>query len=138
MAQVARNVTDVYEGLIRGKRYLLLDRDVKYSDAFRGIITRAGVEVVRLPPRSPNLNAFAERFVRSIKEECLNRMVFVGPAVSYSVNTCLSRAHKVKSKALQSYRRIWQLPTVSPSQSLLRQASIRVREEAGRGIGLQE
>jgi transposase InsO family protein len=63
MTQVARNVTDIRDGFLRGKRYLLLDRDTKYSDAFRGIITRAGIEVVRLPPRSANLNAFAERFV---------------------------------------------------------------------------
>jgi transposase InsO family protein len=80
MMQVARNVTDDRAGFLRGKRYLLLDRDTKYSDVFRGIITRAGTEVVRLPPRSPNLNAFAERFVRSIKEECLSRMIFFGQA----------------------------------------------------------
>jgi putative transposase len=54
MTQVARNVTDVKDGCLRSKRYLLLDRDMKYSDAFRGIINRAGIEVVRLPPRSPN------------------------------------------------------------------------------------
>src|SRR5882762_9227375 len=80
MAQVARNVTDTYDGFLRDKRYLIMDRDTKYSDAFRGIITRAGTNVVRLPPRSPNLNAFAERFVRSIKEECLNRTIFVSQA----------------------------------------------------------
>jgi transposase InsO family protein len=78
MTQVARNVTDVRDGFLRGKRYLLLDRDTKYSDAFRGIVTRTGTEVIRLPSRSPNLNAFAERFVRSIKEECLSRMIFFG------------------------------------------------------------
>jgi putative transposase len=80
MAQVARNVTDIHDGFLRGERYRIMDRDTKYSDAFRGIITRAGTDVVRLPPRSPNLNAFAERFVRSIKSECLNRMVFFGQA----------------------------------------------------------
>jgi putative transposase len=41
---------------------------------------REGIYVIRLPPRSPNFNAFAERFVRSIKEECLNRMIFFGQA----------------------------------------------------------
>src|ERR1035438_8895395 len=80
MTQIARNLTDLHDGFLRGKRYLIMDRDTKYSDAFRWIITRAGTDVVRLPPRSPNLNAFAERFVRSIKEECLNRMIFVGRA----------------------------------------------------------
>ena len=61
-------------------RHLILDRDAKYSDAFRGILVREGMNVIRLPPRSPNLNAFAERFVRSIKEECLRRMIFLGQA----------------------------------------------------------
>lgn len=76
MMQVARNVTDVSDGFLRGKRYLILDRDAKYSAEFRGFLAREGIEVVRLPPRSPNLNAFSERFVRSIKEECLARMIF--------------------------------------------------------------
>jgi transposase InsO family protein len=94
MTQVARNVTDVKDGFLRSKRYLLLDRDTKYSDAFRGIITRAGIEVVRLRPRSPNLNAFAERFVRSIKGECLNRMIFVSAAsLRHAIGQYLSHYH---------------------------------------------
>ncbi len=80
MTQIARNVTDMDCGFLRGKRYLILDRDAKYSEAFRDALVREGIHVVRLPPRSPNLNAFAERFVRSIKEECLNRMIFFGQA----------------------------------------------------------
>jgi putative transposase len=59
---------------------LILDRDTKYSDAFRSVFAREGIHVIRLPPRSPNLNAFAERFVLAIKEECLSRMIFCGPA----------------------------------------------------------
>lgn len=76
MMQVARNVTDVGDGFLCGKRYLILDRDAKYTEDFRNSLSREGVEVIRLPVRSPNLNAHAERFVRTIKEECLNRMVF--------------------------------------------------------------
>jgi transposase InsO family protein len=76
MTQIARNLTDLNDGFLRGKRYLILDRDTKYSDAFRSVLVREGIQVVRLPARSPNLNAFAERFVRSIKEECLSRMIF--------------------------------------------------------------
>jgi hypothetical protein len=52
MTQIARNVTDTHDGFLRDARYLIMDRDTKYSDAFRGIITRAGTNVVRLPPRS--------------------------------------------------------------------------------------
>src|SRR5450759_4596207 len=80
MTQIARNLTDPNDGFLRGKRYLILDRDTKYSDAFRSVLVREGIQVVRLPARSPNLNAFAERFVRSIKEECLSRMIFFAPA----------------------------------------------------------
>lgn len=94
MTQIARNVTDTHDGFLRDTRYLIMDRDTKYSDAFRGIITRAGTDVVRLPPKSPNLNAFAERFVRSIKEECLNRMIFVGRAsLQHAVTHYLTHYH---------------------------------------------
>jgi putative transposase len=78
MCQVARNLTDCEDGFLRGKRYILMDRDGKYSPEFRAVLRHAGVKPLRLPARSPNLNAFAERFVRTIKEECLNRMVFFG------------------------------------------------------------
>ncbi|MDB6015068.1 MAG: hypothetical protein JWL65_7318 [Gammaproteobacteria bacterium] len=80
MTQIARNVTDVDDGFLRGTRYLILDRDAKYTDEFRNVLDREGVRLIRLPPRSPNLNAFAERFVRSIKSECLSRMIFFGQA----------------------------------------------------------
>ena len=61
-------------------RVSTLDRDTKYSQAFRGFLEREGIDIIRLPPRSPNLNAYAERFVRSIKEELINRMIFFGEA----------------------------------------------------------
>lgn len=80
MLQVARNLTDWESGTLRAKQYLIIDRDSKYTDQFRRLIRDSGTKVIRLPPRSPNLNAYAERFVRSIKDECLNRMIFVGQA----------------------------------------------------------
>ncbi len=63
-----------------GKRYVLTDRDPLYTEGFREIVRQGGVTVLRLPAKSPNLNAFAERFVLSIKAECLNRMVPFGEA----------------------------------------------------------
>jgi transposase InsO family protein len=78
MTQIAGNVTDSGDGFLRGKRYLILDRDTRYSEEFRNVLVREGIHLIRLPPRSPNLNAFADRFVRSIKSECLNRMIFFG------------------------------------------------------------
>ena len=80
MLQMARNLTDCVGGALQRKQYLIIDRDTKYSDQFRRMIRDNGTKVIRLPPMSPNLNAYAERFVRSIKEECLDRMIFVGQA----------------------------------------------------------
>ena len=80
MKQVFRNQVDACEGFLLGKRYLLMDRDPLYSHAVRALLDSCGVKPVRLPPRSPNLNAHAERFVRSIKSECLERMIFFSEA----------------------------------------------------------
>jgi transposase InsO family protein len=78
MSQIARNLTDAEQGILTGKRYLIHDRDPLFTAEFWNVITRAGVESVKLPPRSPNLNPYAERFVGSIKESCLERMIFFG------------------------------------------------------------
>jgi transposase InsO family protein len=80
MLQVARNLLDEQDGALASKRYLILDRDTKYSERFRQTLNGSGIEVIRLPPMSPNLIAYAERFVRSIKEECLEKLIFVGQA----------------------------------------------------------
>ena len=80
MLQIGRNLTDAQSGALDAKRYLIIDRDSKYSERFRRLIQDRGTKVIRLPPMSPNLNAYAERFVRSIKDECLNRMIFIGRA----------------------------------------------------------
>ncbi len=80
MLQVGRNLIDSESGAMRGKGDLILDRDTKYTDQFRRLILGSGTNVIRLPPRSPNLNAYAERYVRSIKDECLNRIIFIGRA----------------------------------------------------------
>jgi len=80
MKQVARNLTDVEDGFLLEKQFLIMDRDNKYTEGFMGHLDREGVKPVRCPVRAPNCNAFAERFVRSIKQECLNRIIFFGEA----------------------------------------------------------
>lgn len=80
MMQMARNLTEAEEPILRGKRFLIMDRDAKYSACFRAALTREGINSFRLPPRSSNVNAHAERFVRSVKEECTGRMIFFGRA----------------------------------------------------------
>ena len=76
--QMARNVTDPVEGCLRRARYLIHDRDPLSTRGFGEILEGGGVQPIRLPPKSPNLNAYAERFVRSMKEECLSRVVPLG------------------------------------------------------------
>jgi putative transposase len=78
MLQMARQLNDTVDGILLGKRYLILDRDTKYCTAFRDFVKREGVEVIRLPPRSPNLNAHAERWVRGVRDECLSRLIPIG------------------------------------------------------------
>ncbi len=85
MQQCARQLTDPCEGFLGGKRYLIHDRDTKFTPAFDGLLKDSGVEPVVLPPRSPNLNAHCERFVRSIKEEALEQMVIRGERALYDV-----------------------------------------------------
>ena len=80
MVQMARNLLDAADGFLLGKRYLILDRDPLYTKEFRAMLRRSGVKVIRLPPSSPNLNAYAERFVLSIRTECLDRIVPLGEA----------------------------------------------------------
>ena len=78
MSQVGRNLTDAAGGILKGKRYLIHDRDPLFTSEFLKMLKETGVASVKLPPRSPNLNAYAERFVRTIKESCLNRLILFG------------------------------------------------------------
>ena len=78
MAQMARNLVDAEDGFLLGKRCVLMDRDPLYTEAFREILKNAGAKPLRLPARSQNLHSYAERFVLSIKTECLGRMVPLG------------------------------------------------------------
>lgn len=78
MQPPARNLIDDFNGFLRAKRYVIHDRDPLCTKQFRELLQLAGITPVRRPPRSPNLNAYAERFVRSIMSECLIRTVIVG------------------------------------------------------------
>lgn len=80
MAQIARHLTDPMDGFLRTHRFVICDRDAKFTAQFRRILQGAGVEVIRTPKQAPNCNAHAERFVLSIKSECLNRLMFFGEA----------------------------------------------------------
>lgn len=77
MRQAARQLVDAVDGFALGKTHLIIDRDTKYCEGFQQILESAGVKIVLCPPRVPQCNAYAERFVRSIKQECLSRLVFL-------------------------------------------------------------
>jgi transposase InsO family protein len=94
MQQCARQLTDPFDGFLLGKRYLIHDRDTKFTQAFDAFLKGSGVDPLVLPPRSPNLNAHCERFVRSIKEEALDHMVILGEqALSYAIHQYLAHYH---------------------------------------------
>ncbi|MCP4195273.1 MAG: transposase family protein [Planctomycetaceae bacterium] len=80
MKQVARNITMDEWGFLESRRYLIHDRDTKFTDSFRAIVKSGHVKPLKLPARSPNLNAYAERWVRSVKEEALSKLILFGEA----------------------------------------------------------
>ena len=87
-------MTDPFEGFLLGKYYLIHDRDTKYTQAFDALVKERGIEPGLLPPRSPNLNAHCERFIRSIKEEALGQMVMLGErSLYYAIQQYLAHYH---------------------------------------------
>lgn len=78
MNQLARNMTDCVDGCLSGLRYVILEKDPRYTKEFRRMLGDSGLKILCLPPQSPYLNGYAERFVQCIKSECLDRLIFVG------------------------------------------------------------
>jgi hypothetical protein len=78
MLQIARHLTEGTDGVLDGPRFLICDRDRKWSSAVRHLLETSGVRVIRPPFRAPNHNAHAERRVRSDKEACLKRVIRLG------------------------------------------------------------
>ena len=80
MQQVARNLTDSESRTLTHQKYVLHDRDAKFCSSFTATLSEGGLQPLKLPARSPNLNAFAERWVRSMKHECLSEMILFSEA----------------------------------------------------------
>ena len=94
MKQVALDLAAFDDSFLRGFTHLVIDRDGKYGGEFREILKDEGIETVPIPPKSPNCNPIAERFVRSIKEDCLNRMILFGErALRRAIREYLSYFH---------------------------------------------
>jgi len=94
MRNIAKGVTNPDTGFLRGKNILLLVRDTKFVASFHQKMKDAGIKPIKTPPRSPNCNTHIERFFRSIKSECLHRMIFFGGALLLAViNKYLDHYH---------------------------------------------
>jgi transposase InsO family protein len=128
MVQVARNVTMEEWGFLSPGQYLIHDRDGKYCLAFQQIIDAAGVTRVPLPPRSPNLNAYAERWVRSVKEECLSRLILCGEAsLHHALTQYVEHFHHERNH--QGKGNVLLFPRIS--QDTERQGQAQCRERLG-------
>ncbi len=129
MEQQARNATMEEWGFLTGCRYLLHDRDTKFCASFRELIESGSVKTIRLPARSPNLNSFAERWVRSVKEECLSRLILFGERSlrralrQYVVHYHEERNHQGKENLI-----LFPLATEGARH---RKAAVRCRERLG-------
>jgi putative transposase len=115
-------------GFLTPEQYLIHDRDGKYSLAFQQAIDAAGVQCLSLPPRSPNLNAYAERWVRSVKDEALSRLIRCGERAlrhaltEYVAHFHQERPHQGKGNVVL---------ILLPSQRMKHESSIRYREQLG-------
>jgi len=119
--QIGRNLLDAEEGFLRGKRYLIIDRDPLYTGEFRQMLEAAGVKVLRLPPRSPDLNAFAERFVLSIRSECLDRIVPLGEGhLRRTIREYLEHYHRERNHQGIGNRLIMPRPEPANSNGVVR------------------
>jgi transposase InsO family protein len=128
MVQVARNVTMETWGFLAPGHYLIHDRDTKFCAAFQHLIDEAGVERVVLPPRSPNLNAYAERWVRSVKEEALSHLILFGERALWHVLTEYT-AHYHGERPHQGKGNVVLMPV--PNHHPRRAAPLRCRERLG-------
>jgi putative transposase len=127
MRQIARNWTDSEDGFLLQSRYLIHDRDPLFTMAFRETLESSGVHPVKLPSRSPNLNAYAERFVRSIRSECLAQVIPIGEAhVRRMVREYVEHYHSERSHQGIGNRLI-----DPPAGELRRVGSIECRERLG-------
>jgi putative transposase len=129
MVQMARNATDEIDGVFRSIRFVLHDRDTKFCASFRATLRSGAVEPLLLPARSPNLNAFAERWVRSIKTECLSKLVLFGEtSLRRATTQFLEHYHSERNHQGKANLLLFPAPVEHRASDL---ATIRCRERLG-------
>ncbi len=115
VTQLMRNATDAEDGFLRHIRFLIHDRDPRFRPAGRDTLPPADVTPIRRPARAPNLNAYTERFVRTIKDSCLERMVLIGEGSRRrAVRECVAHDHHERNHQGLDNRRILPLSTAPP------------------------
>lgn len=121
MANKARGLVDEFDGFLRAPlRYVLLDRDTKFTTQFQGILEQTGLKLVRLPPKSPNGNAFLERFFLAIKSEALDRMIFFGEnALCQATGAFLAHYHGERNHQGLEHRILEPGPEVGRSEGTI-------------------
>jgi hypothetical protein len=118
-----------FAGCGRQHRYVLHDRDAKFCAAFRAVLASGNVHCLALPPRSPNLNAFAERWVRSVKQECISKLILFGEvSLRRALNEFLQHYHAERHH--QGKGNVLLFPSIGTSQSALG-SPVRCRQRLG-------
>jgi transposase InsO family protein len=129
MKQIARNVTMDEWGFLERCRYLVHDRDTKFTDSFRALVRSSDVEPLKLPARSPNLNAYAERWVKSVKDECLSKLILFGEAsLRHALRHYLTHYHGERNH--QGKDNVVLFPTLTTSIDTVN-GSVACRERLG-------
>jgi len=120
MLQMARNATDESSGFLRGQRYLLHDRDTKFCAAFLDVLRSSGIRPLTLPPKSPNLNVFAERWVGSIRQECLSKLILFGEAsLRWALNEYIEHHHFERNHQGKGNPLLFLSPDVAPKSGIV-------------------
>ena len=124
--QMARNATMDDCGALRGCLYVLHDRDTKFTQSFRAILASGEVEPLALPAQSPNLNAYAERWIRSVKEECLSRVILFGErSLRRALNEYVDHYHSERNHQGKGNMLLF------PRENRQREGPVRCRERLG-------
>jgi len=127
MKQIARNATMEDCGVLRDCRYLLHDRDTKFTRSFRAIIASGRIEPLALPARSPNLNAYAEPWVRSVKKECLSKVILFGErSLRHALSDYVDHFH-----AERNHQGKGNIPLFPRATDRQREGPVRCRERLG-------
>ena len=107
---------------------VLHDRDTKFCATFRAILASGGILPLALPPRSPNLNAFAERWVRSVKSECLSKLILFGErSLRRAVDEYLEHYHRERNHQGKDNLLLFPAEELHPG----RRRAVRCRERLG-------